>query len=354
MSDASLTVNGKVHSGWTEVSVTRSMETLAHTFDLTFTERWSDDSEPVPIREGDECELKIDAETIITGYVDDASIDYDANDHTMRVSGRSKTGDLVDCSAIYKKGAWAKQDIETIANNLCGPFGIGVTLQVSAGDKFPKFNLEDGETVFEALERACRLRGLVMNTSADGELVFTSIGALSTKTVIEYGVNVLKGARAATWKDRFSKYIVKAQSEGDDDNRGSAISQAKVEVTDDVIDRYRPLIIQSECNAIGTGLSKRAAFERNVRAGRAQRLKYTLDGWENDDGIWAPNTIVRVKDTLLDADAEMLVVSVRLSKGADGTNTELELCDPMALTVEPLSVQPKGGDKSPYITTRRP
>lgn len=351
MSEASLSVDGTQHLGWQELTVTRSMEQLTHNFDLGFVEQWTEESEAVPILEGDRCELRLDNKITTIGYVDDASIDYSATDHNMRVAGRSITCDLVDCSAIYKTGHWRNQSLLTIANNLCEPFGITVRVGagVSMGENFAWFALHDGESVFDALERGCRQRGLIMMTTPGGVLEFTKVASKRTSTTIEYGVNVMAGGRSGSWKDRYSEYIVKGQSPGDDDASGHAIAAPKATSLDEVVTRYRPLIVQAETTAQGTGFQNRANWERNVRAGRSQRLRYTLDGWNNAEGLWAPNTLVRVVDKRLQVDTELLVVSVRQSKNtSSGSNTDLELADAKAMSVGPLTTQPRGKRRKNY------
>ncbi len=341
MPDASLIVNGSAteHKGWTDISVTRSLEQFAHTFDLGFTERWSEHQEPVPIREGDTCVLKLDDKQITAGYVDDCSIDYDANSHTLKVAGRSITSDLVDCTAVHKKGQFKKPTLRTIAENLCAPFGIAVKVSegLSLGDSFSSFTLEDGETVYTAIERACRMRGILLTTSPTGALLFTSIGANKTETVIEYGKNVLKGGRAASWKDLFSQYTVKSQAPGTDNIFGHAVSQAKAVAYNKLVSRYRPITVHSEHATTGSQLKKRAQWEANVRAARSRRLRYTLDGWENKEGIWTHNTLVRVIDPLLEVDANLLVISVRQTKDENGATTDVELTDPDAMKPEPIA-----------------
>lgn len=353
MGDATLVVNSEEHKGWTEVSVTRSLEQLAHSFELSFVDQWSPKDEAIAIRAGDVCTLKLGKSAVTEGFVTDGQIDYDANDYTMRVAGMSRTADLVDCSAVYKKGQWRDRDLEQIANDLCAPFSITVKVNTDLGASFKWFALQDGETVHEALERACRQRGVLMTTSAKGELVFERIGSLRALTAIERGVNVVKGGRSESWKERFSRYTVKAQAPGDDDFHGATAAQGKVVVTDDVVTRYRPLIVQTECQSAGTLLTKRANWERNVRAGRSQRLTYTLDGWDADGVLWAPNMIVPVKDDSLQVDGEFLIVTVKQAKNLTDEWTEVELCNPVAMTVEPLTKQPKT-TKSKFITTSQP
>ncbi len=349
--EASLTINSVEHLGWMEVTVTRSMEQLAHTFEIGFTERWADDKKVSPIREGDACVLKLGDKVVVSGYVDDLSIDYDANDVTMRVSGRSNTGDLVDCGAIYKKGQWKNQDLKTIAENLCSPFGISVKADVSVSDKFKTFAIHDSETVHETLERACRMRGIIMTSSRTGNLVFTKIGAKKTETVIEYGKNVLRGGYNGSWKDRFSNYYIKGQGPGSDDSFGKPVSQAKAAATDDTVvaaNRHRPCVLHAEHHDTSAKLQRRADWERNVRIGRSQRLTYTLEGWENAEGLWEPNTLVRVVDSRLRIDRELLVITVRQSRGAEGTISELEIADPITMTTEPPKSKKKGDTKDMY------
>lgn len=347
MRDAVLEVAGQEHKRWMNIAITSSLEALASSFNLSVIESWSANDKPIPIRAGDACTVKIDGETVTTGFVDDDPASYDENDHTFEVSGRSVTGDLVDCSAVHATGQWTNKTIDAIAEELCDPFGIAVTSEVDVGEKFPRFALQYGETVFEALERLSRMRGLLMTTSPDGDLVFTKVGALSTTTVIEYGKNVIRGSRTGGYQGRHSEYIVHGQTAGTDDTYGAAAAHLKARVTDDDITRYRPLIVQAECPSNAADVKVRANWERNIRAGRSRRLQYTLDGWEESPGrVWRPNTLVRVVDPKLEVDTELLVITVRLSKGEQGTQTELELGNPQAMTPEPtFKPQPKRNSK---------
>lgn len=347
MSEAALTVGSKVHKGWTEVTVSRSMEQLAGSFDISFTERWSDKDEAIPIRAGDACKLALDDTTVIKGFVDDTQVTYDATSHTMSAAGRS-LGDLVDCSAIYKKGRWRNAGLLSIANDLCSPFSVDVTGLADLGEPFKVFALEDGETVFEALERACRMRGVIMQATPEGQLDFVRIGANRTLTVIELGKNVVRGERAESFQERFSKYIVKTQAPGTDDSYGVAVAHPQKTVLDKDVKRPRPLIVHAEGLSTTAGLNKRAQWEANVRAGRSRRLTYTVQDWHCAEGLWQPNTLVQVRDPMLEAYAELLIISVKNKKGASGTFTDLVLGDPISMTTEPLE-QKKSSKKNNFF-----
>lgn len=352
MSDTcELYVNGTGHKGWQEVSIVRSLEQFAHTFDLSFVEQWSALKDPIPIREGDECSVKLNGKTVITGFVVDAAIDEDAQSHNFSVSGFSRTGDLVECSAIHGKGSWKNATLKQIAEDLCNPFLVKVVVDSALGDMggpFKHFAIEDGEMVFDTLERACRMRGIIMTTTLKGDLRFTAIAAKRTKTVIEYGVNAMHVGRSGSWRQRFSDYTLKAQSAGGPDLYGRDASQMKFTIKDADVTRYRPLIVKAEVapGGIAKKLEARATWERNIRAGRAVRLSYVVQGWENAEGVWEPNTLTRVKDPRMQVDSNFLIISTQAVRGLGGTATAIELADPKSMTIEPLTKQPKGAAKN--------
>lgn len=339
--EASLVVGTVTHKGWTDLSVSRSMESLAASFDVLFTERWSEKEEPIPIRKGDKCRMNLDGETVVKGYIDSVPRGYDATQHGLRASGRA-LGDLVDCSSIYKKGRWKNQGLLTIAKNLCEPFSIEVSTEVSLGEPFETFAIQDGESVFETLERACRMRGVIMQATPENALVFVNVGRYTTRTVLEFGKNILSANAESSDVDRYSEYILKTQARGTDGSYGKNVAHPRSRVEDKGITRYRPLVVHADSQGTSTGLKTRATWEMNVRAGRSERVTYRVAGWYCEEGLWKPNTLVQVRDPYIEINGELLIVGVTNTKGEQGTFTDLELCRKEAMTLEPLVSKPKG------------
>lgn len=336
MSDVQLQIAGHSYGGWKSIQITKSLEQLAHTFRLGITEKWINQDQRLPIAEGAPCTIAVDDDEIITGYVDEAPNQYTVRSHTVTVGGRSKTGDLVDCSAIYQTGSWADADLLQIATDLCDPFGIVVQSEVPVGTVFKRFSIQEGETVHECLERAARVRNLLLTTSPTGDLVLTRSGRVRTSTALEYGRNVKSGGRSGSWKERFSKYVVKSQGSGSDDFNAASSSQQSAEISDQAVTRYRPLIILAEDSVTGQAVSDRATWERNIRAGRSQRVRYQVMGWSHEGGLWEPNMLVHVIDPVVMVDAELLLVTVSLVKDEQGTRADLELTGKDAFDIQPL------------------
>jgi prophage tail gpP-like protein len=343
--DIKLIVQGVQYTGWETVTVRRSMESLADAFTLTYVDRWLRQGQEQPIAEGQLCTITVDGQEILDGFVDEAGGKEDGDSDQLTAVGRSAAGDLIDCSAIHSGGQWANATIVQIASDLLSPFGLSVRVQSGLVLSTPLvgFSLEEGETVASALDRMARMQGVLVCSDPGGDIVITRAGATRATTVIRRGVNVLASRRQGSWRERYSQYIVKAQSAATGGVFGAQASQRKAVATDPTVSRYRPLVVVSE-DASSLSVSTRANWQRNVRAGRSVRWHYTLSGWKDTASPWAPNVLVHVTDERWSIDADLLLVSATFTRTGDGegTTTELELCDPLAFDVaQPPSKLPK-------------
>lgn len=333
MTELQLRANGKVFAGWTEVSISRSIEQLASSFSLTVSELWTERGETIPILEGAACTIKAGTRQIIDGYVDSSIISYSAGAHALTVQGRSKLGDLVDCSAVVAGGQFKDQTLEDIAELICAPFGISVISERLGGTAFRRFAVQEGESCLEVIERAAKAEGAMIISNDAGSLLITSGVTLKSPTILKRGDNILTGRRQGSWADRFSTYTIKSQNSGSSKWNGRHASRVVGTSDDDAITRSRPLNIIAEAQVDNAGAKTRANWERNTRSGRSQRLAYTVRGWEDGDGIWTPNTTVAVQDDFFGVDDDLLLVSALLTKGAGGEIAELELTRPEAFNV---------------------
>ena len=335
-----LLVEGRAFGGWLEMDLQRSIEQIAGCFQLHLTQHWPGVDMLVGLREGLPCEVRLGDDLVITGFVDDFDPELTATNSSITVRGRDKTGDLVDCAAIHKGGAWRGVRLEQIVRDVIAPFGLAVTVddEVSTGDVFKSFSLEDGERAFDAIDRACRLRGVLCTSSADGNLVLTQASDEHSGVTLEEGVNLIRIRAAHSWRDRFSQITLKAQSPGDDQEFGASVAHVKATAKDDEINRYRPLIVMAEHHTSTKALGDRAQWEVLVRMGRGKRGVCTVAGWRTGkDGregpLWRPNTLVHIKSPRMNLDMDMLIVECNYRVGKDGTTTDLTFARPEAFAV---------------------
>lgn len=332
-----LLVGGRAYGGWKRVEVQRSIEQIAGGFILELTHRWPGVDVAPGLREGLACQVLLDGDVVITGHIDMFEPDLTDSSSSIRVEGRDRTGDLVDCSAIHKGGQWHNVRLERIVRDIAAPFGIPVVLQdgLNQGVPFKSFALEDGERAFDAIDRACRLRSVLCASTPLGEIWLGMASDTETGVTLEEGVNIKRISAIHSWKDRYSRVIVKTQTSGNDESWAEAISQLKSEATDEEIDRYRPLILQAEHGDNRSVLSTRAQWEVSVRMGRGKRGKAVVVGWRmgangRDGRLWMPNTVVRVISPRMNMDMEVLIVACSYMLTEQGALTELTFSRPEA------------------------
>lgn len=339
-SNAELYVGGQVYGGWQSFEVKRSISGLAGAFQLDVTDNWTGRG-PVIIRCGDPCVLKINGTPVITGYVDSFDNSLDGTNHSISVSGRDKTSDLVDCSAIVAQGEVLNQTIDQIARAIAAPFGIEVKTEADPGAPFVNFSLQPGESGFSALDRAAKLRGLLFTTDGSGALILTRIGIKKASGALVEGKNVKTISLKADTKDRYSQYIVKAQKTGTDDNYGASAAHVRAEASDATVTRYRPLVVIAEDQANIADAEKRAQWEAKTRAANAASIDISVQGFEQTAGgdLWGINQIVGVESPTMGIQQGFLISDVNMSLDERGSITNLKLVRSDAFIPEPVVIK---------------
>src|SRR5688572_22527297 len=99
--DVKLLVNGRRYSGFKSIRVTRTIESIAGSFALEVSDRWSAE-EAWPIVEEDACRVEVEGETVIDGYVERIDVAATKDSRTLAYSGRDRAGALVDSSALLQ------------------------------------------------------------------------------------------------------------------------------------------------------------------------------------------------------------------------------------------------------------
>jgi prophage tail gpP-like protein len=357
MSDARITdpfvlrVDGLEWKFWKNSEISVQLDAIAGTFNISAADPWKEGARMLPLAAGMECEVLIGPEyRVLTGYIDKVSPSLSATDHGIAVSGRSKSADLVDCSAVHKPGQWINQDALQLATILAAPFGVSVRSRADVGAPIASFKLEQGETAFEALDRVLKQRELLGMSFGDGGILLAKVGDKSSPAPLEQGKNVLSASADFDLTDRFSDYLLQAQQPGNDKEWGKAAAEVHAERKDPAIKRYRPLIVRAESRQDSAGAAQRAAWECTVRAARSVSVTVTVQGFRAAPGgeLWEENRLTDVKIPYLDIDQSLVTYKVTYKRDAQGgSTTVLELKDPEAFKPEPKKTKSAGGAVKP-------
>lgn len=371
-----LRVGGQLFAGWKAVNIRAGIEQMAGTYELAITERWPQQPKDWVIPPGELCEVLIGDDVVISGYVDAVAVTYDANTHDIKVTGRDRAGDLVDCSAPAK--AFSGQTFEQIATALCAPFGVEVFDETVNGKKLtrkqkkagkkgtppkksrvaghvPKAATQNGETVHKTLEKLARCEGLLMVSDGEGGIILTRAGmAGNCETVLEFGKNILRASFEHSHAALFSEITVKGQACAAGDSKfdvqkaspkGSVKRAAGAKTANSEITRFRPLIIVAETQADAKRCQQRAEWEASNREAKARKVTVTVQGWREPatGDLWRINKMVRVKCPWMRLDEWLLISAVNYKLDESGTTAELSLVSDKAFDQLPEIPEPQAG-----------
>ncbi|MEK6420028.1 MAG: Mu P family protein [Burkholderia gladioli] len=350
--------NGRAITGWTEVSVSRGIERCPSSFEVSYTEPYPDVGDMLA-QPGDWVQLMLGEDLVLTGFVDRYMPSYSGNQHTVRISGRSKCQDLVDCAAYIDGGQMLNMTVDKIAAALCAPYGIGVSVAAGTdvGKPIEQVNVLVGETSYSVLELLCRYRALLLYDTPDGSLQLAAGGNQSTTGPVaigtrvassgfKEGVNVMSASLLLAMDGRFSQYDAAYQGLDtlrDIGDGGNIIAHTY----DTTVPRFRYRAIISENVTGGADIAQqRAQWEMAYRYGRSFQVRLVTDSWRDSAGtLYEPNVLVDIDlPSLKLSPRRWLISEVTYKKGAQGTTAELTIMPQQAFYQEPIILNPVGPD----------
>lgn len=336
-----LEAGGRSLSAWSSITISRSLESAASSFQLAAFQARPGQVVVQPQSAG---VVRLDGLPILTGYADDVDVSGTVGGSSVVVTGRSRTCDLVDCSLpLTSPRRWTAATVETIAAALAAEYGVSVVPEVASGLPLARFAVQDGETVHDAIDRLASLRSLLVTDDEFGNLVLTRASSLRHAGTLAEGVNLSSWTVSHKGSQRFSQYAVKTQRRGSV-TVPAALAASVVGLATDDAPRTRLLVIDGQGHLDPAGAQERARYEMLARYGRSLTVTCSVPGWRDAAGdVWRPNRLVRIRipSSLLDAD--LLVSAVTLTQGPDGTRADLTLQPPEAFSLyTPSTPGPRG------------
>lgn len=322
--------------GWLSARVQRGIERLPSRFLVELTERYPGQAGTAVVDPGSTAQVFLGADLILTGYIDLYNPEYDGQQHVVRIEGRSKTEDLVDCSvAPPAVPPWsASGNFAAFATKLAKPFGISV---VGGDVNLPSqstFEINPGETCAQLLEDLARSVELLMYDDPQGRLVLAPVGTTRAGSPLVEGVNCEVAKARLSMDQRYSVIYVLSQA---GIKAADTFHASYQETATDAGVRYRPLLVVMDMPGANNSWAKqRAIWEQNRRIARSQVVEVTVTGWRDGAGmLWTPNTIVKATLPTAKVNADMLIAACSWLRGPAGTQTTMTLMPPQGFAPEP-------------------
>ena len=359
--DVSLIVNGIKFSGFTAASVTKALNSFTNTFDFDLTQQARTSSTGLfelttnEIKLQDTCQVYIGDTLVITGYVENLSIDYSASSHSIKISGRDRTGDLVD-SSIIPKSYNGITNIIQLFKLVLSQNGFGFIDVVQDFTNIPGLidplaatevvKAEEGETIFQFLDKYAKKVQVLLRTTADGNVQLTRESSFPLPTALislknNRRNNILNASVSMNTNDRFGIIDVYAQSKI---KQATSISVSqKGQATDANIRSVRKKRLTYKVATEKSYLDLLAQWNVNIKKARASNYTCKVVGYRADKAgqfLWEPNFLVTIQDDKCYMDGSFLIESVTYSKSLSGSTTDIKVVNSNS-----YNLTAGGGDK---------
>ncbi len=296
-----LKVGNKKYSGWENIVIVKSMDSMAHNFAMDICK-----STGIDIKDDDIVQILKDDEVFLTGYIDGITIRISDTKQPMQITGRSKTADLIDCNIEVNK-QYNKQNIKQIISDLIKPFNISVSSSLAL-KPLEIFNTKVGETYFDAINRLCKQTNTLPVSDNFGNIEIIKNQKIKISRVMKDGdfkeVNYPKKL-----DKRFSSYTYKKEDIDTDVTDGV--------VKDDTVKRYRPFV---EVNTDDKDNADLAKWEKNKNKAEEANITAIIKDWDIEI-----NTIIKLETSVVNN--SFLVKDIIYTKNENGTVCDLTLID---------------------------
>lgn len=368
-SGLTIQIAGQPFNQVSRVRVSRDLRNLAGTFEITLVDearirnaliaQIGQASINAPIKRGDPITIAIDGEPVLVGWINKPRFRWVADKIECHISGRDKTGDLVDCAAMPNGPTEFKGvDLLHVANQVCAPFGIPVKADVDIGAPFDRLSLHKHMTGLAFLESASRQRSVLLTSDGIGGLVLTRGGSSRGPARLAIGDNVHEVDVEYDEDQRFSDYYVTQDTvkdrtggpaldhdaasfddsdDADDVPAAATTSEATAignigHATDPEITRWRPTLAYTRSQSAMATVQEQAEWRCRVAKGQGDRVRMAVLGFRagSNNTLWRPNQIVVVWDPYSGIDRDMLIAGVEFEHDEEGDKTRLRVVGPSA------------------------
>ncbi|MBR2117665.1 MAG: hypothetical protein IJ935_03130 [Afipia sp.] len=325
----SILAGGMLWTAWERVMVRASFQDGARSFQIDAAAENGPTAAAWTFKAGTEISILFNGDLVCKGYVDRYQPRIDGHEQaSISISGRSKSQDMIDSSAVHPTGHFKDKTPEEIGKEL-DKFGVGIATDQKL-EKVPVCRVTPGERAYRVVEKLCRDQGVFPVGQADGSIMITKAGQSKHAGAIKEGVNMIGGDADHNFSVRHSEVTVRGQRPF---GHGADALEIEGIARDAQMSRYRPIIVVQDADTDKKRAKKRAASHRDREAGNSLKANTTVQGFRDDGGkLWEPGWLIFTESPFLDIRQDMAVEAVTFSqKRGEGSLSVISLVDPRAL-----------------------
>ena len=321
-----LEVNGERYTDFVAADVSLRLDSLSSTFSFQAT---SEDGNPLPVREGDPCVIYVDGDKVLTGSIEMLEGSASSSSHSILVTGRDKTGDLLDSTLDTISDLSAPITLISIIRKVIDQLGLDIAVIDHASPK-PFNEAEDvvspepGQNAWEFIQKYANKRQVLLTSDEEGDIQIRSSDPVDEGAVIRHLLksdqnNAVSSNFTSDSTGRYNLYKMSSSlnpvalnSAGVAD-LDSLVDQSGREIDSD-IRQGRQLVLIAEASFSNEQSKPRATWEANLRKSRGVTYSCVVQGFSVDEsGLWFINTLVSIRDDFWGINASMLLNTINFS-----------------------------------------
>jgi len=346
-----IAVDGTKYEGWSSVSVTRSIETFCNSFSFTSSQVSMD--RQFPIKVGQKCAIYVNNVQVIYGWVEklvirDSAESAESGTHSISIVGRDRTCDILDSTAASLNFT-PPISLENLTRKILSDLGLS-DIEVINNYKLAKLtsteSTEVGISYYDFLQYFAKKLQVIPITTNDGNIEFIRAGTQVYDTILSKNIDdpntIVSSIMTLDFTARFHNYEIVGQNDYSilgvpiDDDSASIVANA---VDTDIRPSRQYTFSAEDGQASKEDSQLRVNWEANFRRGQSFIYEVTVPYFKPalDDGIWQPNKLVRVNDTINDIKSILLITSVEYSQSVlenQGSLVKMKLLTSDAFTAE--------------------
>lgn len=342
-------IDGIPYQGFLSVMVSRALDNLSGQFSIKVAPT---DPERIPLKVGGLCEIWVEDEPFLRGYVDRLEGFATVDNDSLTYTGRDQTSDLIDSYFLDKKDFTSNTTFEGVINQVLDLQGLRQAIGVSkSSDSInTKFNdgevlsAEQGDNIYEFLHKYAIKKNVLLTTDGSGNILLTraseiptDIKLLKLSTPTLNNNNIIESAVYIDQSQRFGVYQRHSQLSFNQFTENSNNVNVQQKTTDPEIRSSRTFSVNANTSSNEADLKNASLWERNYRRATGFQYDVSVQGhsvFETGE-IWKPNILVQVIDEKFDINTVLLIKYVEFEFSVEqGSTTRITMVPPDAYTLQ--------------------
>lgn len=328
-----LEINGERYEGFTEISVSDSLERLSSSFAFSTTVKENNLGVLTSdIRLGDEAKVYIDDNLKLTGFIEVLNNGGDAFSESITFSGRDIGADIVDSNIRQK--SYNQKNFELLINLVLKDNGFSIKVINKVGllvlETGEIIKTKQGETIFEFLDRYAKKLQVLLKISNKGELLIMREDDSVVKNMLinnyTSDTNILYSELNLSTVNRF--YSNEFYSQSNNKTHTSLGVSQKGKAIDPQIRKTRTKISVMNTATNSKTLDALARWDANLNQAKDNVYTCKVVGfYSGGKTIWQPNTLVDIIDLKRRVRGTFLVQGVQFMQNTQGSFTTLDIVE---------------------------